>query len=267
MIDPLTSAACARACLALANEHLGARPVVAVIYTRSHGEHFGGALGVTSAEDVAAGRCRILAPEHFLREAGRRGRAARARASFEAGDYRWVAEVVNHLVFAEPQNHAARELQADALEQLGYQTESATFRNAYLMGARELRHGLPPARPIGRAGLVAALTIEQAFDAIAIRLRAEAVGGLALALNFTFTDPDERWMLGLSNRTLWSVRGRHEPTARAALTLTRARFLSVLAGETTFADAIAKGEVKLDARRARRDLREPRDVRVGLRDR
>ncbi|MFM7044865.1 MAG: alkyl/aryl-sulfatase, partial [Ilumatobacteraceae bacterium] len=69
---------------------------------------------------------------------------AHARDKFELGDYRWVAEVVNHLVFADPHNTAARSLQADALEQLGYQSESATFRNAYLMGAQELRHGHPP---------------------------------------------------------------------------------------------------------------------------
>jgi alkyl sulfatase BDS1-like metallo-beta-lactamase superfamily hydrolase len=171
---------------------------------------------------------------------------AQARASFAAGEYRWVAEVVNHLVFAEPKNQAARELQADALEQLGYQAESGTWRNAYLTGAQELRAGPPPARPMLRSGIVAALTIEQAFDAIAIRLRAEAVADLSLALNFTFTDLDERWVLGLSNRTLYSVHGRHEPGARAALTLTRALFLSVLGGETKLEDALQSGAVKLD---------------------
>jgi linear primary-alkylsulfatase len=69
IIDPLTSPSCARACLELANAHLGARPVTAVIYTHSHADHFGGVLGVTSPDDVAAGRCRIIAPEHFLFEA------------------------------------------------------------------------------------------------------------------------------------------------------------------------------------------------------
>jgi len=68
VIDPLTVEPCARACLQLANAELGARPVVAVIYTHSHTDHFGGVLGVTTPDDVAAGRCRIIAPEHFLRE-------------------------------------------------------------------------------------------------------------------------------------------------------------------------------------------------------
>ena len=68
VIDPLTAEYTARACLDLANEHLGERPVVAVIYTHSHADHFGGVLGVTTREDVAAGRCRVIAPEHFMRE-------------------------------------------------------------------------------------------------------------------------------------------------------------------------------------------------------
>ena len=68
VIDPLTVEGCARDCLALANAQLGERPVVAVIYTHSHADHFGGVLGVTSEADVDAGRCRVIAPEHFLRE-------------------------------------------------------------------------------------------------------------------------------------------------------------------------------------------------------
>jgi alkyl sulfatase BDS1-like metallo-beta-lactamase superfamily hydrolase len=68
VIDPLTVEPCAKACLDLANAHLGERPVVAVIYTHSHADHFGGVLGVTTQADVDAGRCRIIAPEHFLRE-------------------------------------------------------------------------------------------------------------------------------------------------------------------------------------------------------
>ena len=69
----------------------------------------------------------------------------KARGAFELGDYRWVAEVVNHVVFADPDNQDARELQADALEQLGYQAESGPWRNFYLTAAQELRHGVRPA--------------------------------------------------------------------------------------------------------------------------
>jgi len=403
VIDPLTVEGCARDCLALANATLGERPVTAVIYTHSHTDHFGGVLGVTTPDDVAAGRCRIIAPEHFLHEAiaenviagfamtrralyqfgplvppGPRGHVdcglgkaiplsppglipptedithtgqelvvdgvrivfqltpeseapaemnfffpdrgwlcmaencshnmhnlipirgalarnalawskyideaadmfaadtevmfashhwprwgtddvagflrkqrdmyryihdqtmrwanhgetpleiaerialpdefrteahttgyyghlahnvkavyqrylswydgnpanlwrlppaevgqryvdlaggadallASAQRSYDAGDYRWVAEVVGHVVFSDPSNTAARELQAAAFEQLGYQAESATFRNAYLTGAQELRHGHPPRRAAMRRGYLDAMTVE-----------------------------------------------------------------------------------------------------------
>jgi len=486
VVDPLTVEPCARACLDLANHHLGARPVVAVIYTHSHTDHFGGVLGVTTQDDVDAGRCRVIAPEHFLREtigenviagfamvrrahyqfgpllppgprghvdcglgkaiplsfpglvapteevtatgtelvvdgvrivfqltpeteapaemnfffpdhgwlctaencthtmhnlvpirgalvrdalkwstaigeaielfgdrtellfashhwprwgnddvlrylglqrdlyrwmhdqtmrlanrgmtaveiaevltlppefaaeahttgyyghlvhnvkavvqrylswydgnpanlwrlppveAGRRyvelagGAEAvlhAARAAFDAGDYRWVAELVNHVVFADPANVAARELQADALEQLGYQSESATFRNAYLTGAQELRAGPPPARPATRSSYLQAMTTSQVFDALGVRLRAEEVGGLAASVNLTITDTGERWVLRLANRALHAVAGRHDPDADVSLTLTRATLLDVTEGTVTVEAAARAGAI------------------------
>src|SRR5260221_12699299 len=95
----------------------------------------------------------------------------RPRQSFDSGDYRWVAEVVNHVVFAEPENRAARELQADALEQLGYGAENASWRNFFLMGATELREGIGGTpTPTAPPDIVANLSVEQLLDAMAIRL-------------------------------------------------------------------------------------------------
>lgn len=65
-----------------------------------------------------------------------------AQKAFDQGDYRWTAEVLKHVVFADPQNTKARNLAADALEQLGYQAESGPWRNEFLVGAYELRNGL-----------------------------------------------------------------------------------------------------------------------------
>ncbi len=486
VIDPLTAEPCARACLELANAHLGERPVVAVIYTHSHTDHFGGVLGVTTQADVDAGRCRIIAPQHFLREtigenviagyamvrramyqfgpllpqgprqqvdaglgkgipfwppgliapteevcetgaelvvdgvrivfqitpeteapaemnfffpdhgwlctaencthnmhnlvpirgalirdslkwskyigeiielwgpqvtlsfashhwprwgnddvlgylrlqrdlyrwvhdqtmrfanhghnateiaemltlppefcehahlAGYYGHLAHnikavfqrylswydgnpanlwklppvqageryvqamggadallaaARRSFDEGDYRWVAELLNHLVFADPSNTSARELQADTFEQLGYQSESATFRNAYLTGAQELRNGTLPSRPARRTGYQDAMTVEQMFDTLAVRLKAEEVGGLSVLLNFTFTDVDEDWVLGLSNRALHTVAGRHDDAAALTMRLTRSQLLAVIDGEGSFADVEHWGDL------------------------
>ena len=174
-----------------------------------------------------------------------------AEVAFERGDYRWVAELVNHLVFADPTNSAARLLQARTLEQLGYQAESATFRNAYLMGAMELRQG-PPANknPNVRArSLVREMTVDQVFDTIAVRTMSENLGGVSLAINWTFTDlagsPDERWVLGVSNRTMYSSRGMHAPDAVVSVTLTRSKFLDIVLQDTTFVDAVQAGDVML----------------------
>jgi alkyl sulfatase BDS1-like metallo-beta-lactamase superfamily hydrolase len=491
VIDPLTVEPCARACLDLANAHLGERPVVAVIYTHSHADHFGGVLGVTSQAEVDAGRCRVIAPEHFMREtigenviagyamlrragyqfgpmlpAGPRGHVdcglgkgvpfwfsgliaptdeitatgtemvvdgvrivfqltpeteapaemnfffpdhgwlctaencthtmhnlvpirgalvrdalkwstyisemielfgddahlmfashhwprwgneevlsylhlqrdmyrwihdqtmrhanqglnaleiaellelppefaahghttgyyghlahnvkavfqrylswydgnpanlwklppvdvgrryvdlaggpdallESARASFDAGDYRWVVELVNHLVFADPTNTEARELQADALEQLGYQSESATFRNAFLMGAQELRQGHPPMRPATRSSYFEAMSIDQLFDALAVRLRSEDVGGLATSVNFTITDladgqePD--WVLRLSNRTLHARGGRHDADAVVTVRCPKAVLLDAIEGGSTLAESVSSGRAE-----------------------
>ena len=486
VIDPLTVEPCARACLELANAHLGERPVVAVIYTHSHTDHFGGVLGVTTQEEVDAGRCRVIAPEHFLREtigenviagyamvrraayqfgpllpagprthvdcglgkaipfwppgliapteeiastgtelvvdgvriqfqltpeteapaemnfffpdtgwlctaencthtmhnlvpirgalvrdslkwskyigelmelfgarvelmfashhwprwgnanvlsyltlqrdlyrwmhdqtmrfanhgynaveiadmltlppefaaqahttgyygdlvhnvkavfqrylswydgnpsnlwrlppteAGRRyvelaggsdGLLTAARAAFDAGDYRWVAELVNHLVFADPTNQEARELQADTLEQLGYQARSATFRNAYLTGAQELRNGTLPPRPATRNSYLDAMTIDQIFDSLAVRLKSEDAAGPEVSLNFTFTDLDQEWVLTRSNRTLHAVAGRQDPDAAVTFRLTKEALLAIVDGSTGIPAAIANGSI------------------------
>ena len=173
---------------------------------------------------------------------------AKAHAAFDNGDYRWVAELVNHLVFAEPTNAAARNLQADALEQLGYQSESATFRNAYLNAAQELRIGPPKlAGGPGRGkGLLRAMSVEQVFDAIAVRLKSEDVGGQTVFVNWTFTDINEKWVLGLSNRTLFHVQGRHESRAAVTVTLPRPTLVAVVTQETTFMDEIQAGRITLD---------------------
>jgi alkyl sulfatase BDS1-like metallo-beta-lactamase superfamily hydrolase len=489
VIDPLTSTATARACLELANSHLGPRPVTGVIYTHSHLDHFGGVLGVTSQDDVDAGRCRVVAPEHFLREVvaenllagyamtrralyqfgpllppGPRGHVdcglgkaiplaasglvvptedvthtgqelvvdgvrivfqltpeteapaemnfffpdhgwlcmaencshnmhnlipirgaqardslswsryideaielfgadtevmfashhwprwggddvrtflgrqrdlyrwihdqtlrlanhgyvateiaellelppelaaeshsvgyygslvhnvkavyqrylswydgnpahlhphppveagkryvelaggadallAKARAAYEAGDYRWVAEVVNHLVFADPTNTDARALQADALEQLGYQSESATFRNAYLMGAQELRHGPPPRAEAPRRGLLRALPVDQLLATAAMRLKSDEVGGLAAVVELVVTDVDEQWLVELSHRTLHSWRGRRAPRVDVRIETTLETLAAVVAGERTLAEAEAAGDLHAD---------------------
>ncbi len=170
-----------------------------------------------------------------------------ARARFATGDYRWVAEVLNHLVFADPTNTDARELQADTFEQLGYQCESATFRNAYLSGAQDLRQGTPPGRPNNRVGYLDAMSVDQLLDSIAVKLKSEDVGGLAATINVTMSDlGDERWVVGLSNRTVHYVEGRHAPDADVSLTMTKPTLIALSALEVTVSEAVESGAITAD---------------------
>jgi linear primary-alkylsulfatase len=146
----------------------------------------------------------------------------KARRSFEAGDHRWVAEVVNHVVFAEPENSVARELQADTLEQLGYGAENATWRNFFLMGARELREGIA-GTPTAAAppDVVANLSVAQLLDAMAIRLDGPRAWEHSLRIDWLVTEPDEQHALALRNGVLSHRPGRHEPEAEATLIVER----------------------------------------------
>jgi alkyl sulfatase BDS1-like metallo-beta-lactamase superfamily hydrolase len=146
----------------------------------------------------------------------------KARASLEEGDYRWVAEVVNRVVFAEPQNRDARELQAEALEQLGYGAENATWRNFFLMGARELREGIadmPTAT--APADVVAHLTVSQLLDAMAIRLDGPRAAEHHLRIDWIVTDPGEQHAITVRNGVLRHHPGSHKPAADASLAVDR----------------------------------------------
>ena len=116
---------------------------------------------------------------------------AKAQADFDDGQYQWVAEVTNLLVFADPSNQPARLLCADALEQLGYAAESGPWRNAYLTGAKELRGGVdadPKFRASGSADILRAMTPDMMLDYLGILLDANAAADLDLVVNLAFTD-------------------------------------------------------------------------------
>ena len=172
----------------------------------------------------------------------------RARADFAAGDYRWVASVMNQVVFADPANREARALAADALEQLGYQAEAGTWRNAYLTGAAELRDG-PPKVAITSAltpDVLKAISLDLLFDFLAVRLNGEKAEGKTIAINWTFTDVNEKIALNLENSTLTHVSGKLAAKADASFTLTRTTLDQVLAKQKTFPDAIRAGDITFE---------------------
>jgi alkyl sulfatase BDS1-like metallo-beta-lactamase superfamily hydrolase len=155
---------------------------------------------------------------------------------------------MNQLVFADPANRQARELGADALEQLGYQSEAATWRNAYLMGAQELRGGVTklPALAAFSLDMLKAIPVDVIFDLWAIRLNPERASGKRIVINWTFTDTGEKVALNLENAALSNRRGKLAAEGQAGFSLSRATFDAVLLKRTTFADAIKGGDIKFD---------------------
>ncbi|WP_416050671.1 alkyl/aryl-sulfatase [Cupriavidus basilensis] len=173
---------------------------------------------------------------------------AKAREAYARGEYRWVAQIGNELVFAEPANTAARALQADALEQLGYQTENATWRNAYLTGAQELRNGIKRGAPSGTTSpdLVRALTVPHFFDYLAVRLNADKAAGKAMTLNWNFTDLQERYAMTLRNSALTYLANAQSTQATATITLDKATLDRISLKQLTLPDAIRDGSIRID---------------------
>jgi len=170
---------------------------------------------------------------------------AKAQIDFDKGEFRWVAQILNHVVFADACFKPARALLADTYEQLGYMAECATWRNAYLKGAQELRQGVPAmpnARPMD-VGMMKALHTDQIFGMLGTRVDPQAAEGLHLVINLTFTDRKEEMVLNLENSTLTYMGGRLEVDAHLSLVLTRSTFDQVLAKKLAFPDAVASGDI------------------------
>jgi alkyl sulfatase BDS1-like metallo-beta-lactamase superfamily hydrolase len=173
---------------------------------------------------------------------------ARARGDFRQGQYRWVASVMNQVVQADPANRAARELGADALEQLGYQAEAGTWRNAYLYGAQELRNGVMKI-PVGNtlnADTLKAVSTEMFFDFLGVRLNAQKAEGRTLIVNWNFTEPRQQFVLNLENSALTHVAGKQSDKADATLTLARSTLDAVTLRKTTFPEAVQAGLIKIE---------------------
>ncbi|MFI5027652.1 MAG: alkyl/aryl-sulfatase [Solirubrobacterales bacterium] len=172
---------------------------------------------------------------------------ARAGEAFEAGDYRWVAEVTGHVVFAEPGNAAARELQADALEQLGYGAENATWRNFFLMGAKELREGVSgtPTATSPR-DIVAELSVAQLLDAMAIRLDGPRAWETRLRIDWIVTDPDEEHAIEVRNGVLSHRVGLHGLAAEARLVVAREALDELLLKTTEIAELMESGRLRVE---------------------
>ena len=158
----------------------------------------------------------------------------KARKDFEKGDYQWVAQITKELVFADPSNQKARNLCADALEQLGYQAESGAWRNAYLMGAAELRKGNLSGLARTANGLGSAMkemTVDMLLDYIAILTDANAAQNDDVTLNLIVTDENEKFYVTRKNGILLSYSGENRPDAQATVTCKRLQLLALMQGQ------------------------------------
>jgi alkyl sulfatase BDS1-like metallo-beta-lactamase superfamily hydrolase len=170
-----------------------------------------------------------------------------ARAAFERGDYRWVAEVVNHLVFAEPGNEAAKDLQARALEQLAYGAENGTWRNFFLVGARELREGVAgTAAATAPPDIVRNLDAEHLFDAMAIRLDGPRAGDREITLRWVFTDTGDEHELTLRHGVLTHRRRPRVAEPDATVRIERAAFNGIVDGSETIESIATAGRLAIE---------------------
>lgn len=174
----------------------------------------------------------------------------RARADFDKGGYRWVAEALTHAVFADPNNKEAKDLLADAYEQMGYQAESGPWRAIYLQGAFELRNGVPESGGLNTASpdTIEAMPPEMTWDYLAVRLNGPKAVGKKLILNVEFTDLKKLYRLAVENGVLnYSDKPAPNPDAKA--TLKKSTLDRIELGLLTPEQAIASGDLKVEGKR------------------
>ena len=173
---------------------------------------------------------------------------SRAQADFDKGEYRWVAELLNHLVFAQPDNAAAKSLLAQTYDQLAYQAESGPWRDVYLTGALELRRGAPE-QGLGIANardLINATPVDQFFELMAVMLNGPKADGKTFTLNIQFTDMDQMHTLQLENAVLHHRTGNPAAEANATIRITHALFVKMLTGDAGIRDILFSDDVSVE---------------------
>ncbi|HEV7731966.1 MAG TPA: alkyl sulfatase dimerization domain-containing protein [Candidatus Binatia bacterium] len=175
----------------------------------------------------------------------------RAAEAAGRGEYRWAATLLNHVVFADPKNTGAREQLAATYDQLGYQAESGPWRDEYLTGAFELRHGVQPsaATPAAAADLLLHLPLQDFFASLAARVDGPAADGKDTIINMTFSDLGETWVLSLQNAVLHASKRAPDPNASATVTLSRPFLVRLITGQSSLRELVFSDELQVDGSR------------------
>ena len=190
---------------------------------------------------------RETAPLYVSMMGGAEKILAKAGELHSHGEDLQAMELLNKLVYAEPDNIAAKQLLADVFEQIGYQKESSSVRNAFLAAALDLRSGMPsaPAPALG-ADILRSLTAEQLLDLAAIQLDSEQAEGQRFTLNLVIPDIGEKFVVELSNATLTHIKGMQAGSPDATLTVDRSDLLPLMAGMVPMETLIKSGKARLD---------------------
>lgn len=168
---------------------------------------------------------------------------SRSRQLYSEGEYKLAMEIMNKLVYAEPQNSAAKDLLADIFEQLGYQYESASMRNAFLVSAQDLRNDMPqiPAPRGTSPSLARAMTTSQWWDAVGTRVDSAKADGQNFIINFVTPDTNANYVVEMSAGTLTNIEGYLSPNADATISINRTDLDTVIMGNATLAGLLATG--------------------------
>lgn len=170
-----------------------------------------------------------------------------AQNAYEQGEYRWVAELLNHVVFAEPEQKAAKALLIRTYQQLAYQSESATWRNSYLTAAQELHSG-PPEQGVKRQhllGLMQRTPTERFLEAMAASLDGPAAEGKNFTINLILTDTNESYVLWLENSVLHHRSGPASKQAQATLKISKTLLVGLLAGASGIKELLSSDQLEL----------------------
>ncbi|EPS5940280.1 alkyl/aryl-sulfatase [Klebsiella quasipneumoniae] len=179
----------------------------------------------------------------------------KAKADYQQGNYRWVAQVTSKIVFADPNNQQARHLEADALEQLGYQAEAGTWRNFYLTGAQELRNGVQklPTPNTASPDTVRAMTPEMFFDYLGVHINGEKAGAAKAVFNIDLGKDGGKYKLELENGVLNHTANAVADNADASISLSRDTLNKIILKQETLKQAQANGEVNISGNSAKLD--------------
>jgi alkyl sulfatase BDS1-like metallo-beta-lactamase superfamily hydrolase len=173
---------------------------------------------------------------------------AKSRELSTQGKYRYVMEILNKLVYAEPDNQAAKDLLAESFEQLGYQSESPSLRNSYLAGAKELRDGVVAVNTAkaGSPDFIRGTTTELFLNYLGIQMDSRKAEGMKFKINLDTPDNGEQFVVEMSNATLTTIAGYQAKDANLTITIDRRDLEDVMIGTSKLGEKVAAGKAKME---------------------